>query len=331
MNKKFKYNLIKMMVATIVIAAVFGIMFYNNKCEAESVGVPVKGIQISPAKITLDFKPGDEKTIVVNVKNYDKDVSHKVVTSIEDFYVTNESVKAQFFIPDNNHKLKAYDVIDWIEVEKEFVLEPNESKNVKIKIDVPSNTATGGYYGVIFFQTSEKESDNNNDKETPNINVSYRVGMLLINAVQGVEEIKIEGNVEKFEAIKKFFWKGPVEVVAKLHSSGNIHYEASGDIEIKKNGKKFAILKVEDSVMYPNRSRIITERKDISMLSGGIYTATLNMKSDDGSVIFKSETPMFFVIPWQVIVLIGGIVSGSKLMIFIFRRKFKIVKKKGKK
>ena len=273
---------------------------------ASEKGVPESGIQISPSKVILNSEPGEVKEVIINVKNYDKKIVHNVSVSVEDFYVINESSKAQFFIPDEKHKLVAYDVIEWIDVEKGFILEPNEAKDVKVKMNVPTGTATGGYYGVIFFKTSERQEAEASEEPGAAIDVNYRVGTLLINAVHGDEPVKIEGRVEDFRSAKKIFWSSPIELFADLYSSGNIHYRADGKMKVEKFGKKFATLDVGSEVMYPNRSRRFKETIEMGLFDFGIYTAVLDMESEDDTVKFKSSSKSFYVIPWKGLLIIFG-------------------------
>ena len=291
---------------------------FLNGAHASQDGVPERGLQIAPAKLILDFKPGEVKEVVVNVKNYDKNLTHEVIIGIEDFYVTDGSAKAQFFVPDAEHELVAYDVIDWIEVEKGFELKPGESKDVKMRISVPKDTPTGGYYGVVFFKTSESKNEAIEGKQV-SVDVNYRVGMLLINAVRGDAPIVIDGSVEDFSVTKKIFWQSPVTVFAKLRSEGNIHYKASGQIEIKKFGKRNRIIMIEPEVMFPNRSKTFTKKTEFGTWDFGRYTANLTMWSEDKSVNFEDQVE-FYVIPKKGLIIIGEGLALLLVLIVVFKK-----------
>ncbi len=319
-----------MLKKVLFVGSFFILIGSSVKADIIEGGVPERGIQIAPSKIILNSHPGDLKEFVINVKNYDKEITHRVTVGIEDFYVTNESVKAQFFVPDKNHELIAYDVIDWIDLERDFVLKPGESKNVKVKVKVPADTATGGYYGVIFFQTSEIKTNELNEDKDASIKVKYRVGTLLINAVHGNEPIRVDGRIDNFGAVKKIFWNSPVELFANLYSTGNVHYRASGKMEVQKFGKKFAVVDVGSEVMYPNRTRVFTEAIQTGPWSFGVYRARLNMQSEDGSVVFKKDSQIFYVIPWKTLCIIVVSIVVFVTLMKVFRSKFTIVSNKKK-
>lgn len=309
-----------------IIITIFFVCSYTvNADELENVEA---GIQISPNRFDFGSEGGKAKDVVVNVHNYD-DFSHDVEIVVEDFFVVDDTMKPQFYVPGEDHTRKAYDVINWIEVPDNFTLEGNGSKDVYFKINIPENQPTAGYYGAIFFKTRapDVETDDENGGTGAKIKVDYRVGTLLTFAVQGDEPMKIDGYVEEFDVIKKVFWESPMTLFAKLHSSGNVHYSADGKMQINKFGKKFAIVYIESENLYPDRTRTFTEQVQFGPWDYGMYSATLDMQSEDGTVMFQDEIPMFFVIPWKTTVIIGGIALLIISVIYFFQKWFKVVRK----
>jgi len=286
------------------------------------------GIQISPNRFDFNAESGETKNIKINVHNYD-DFSHDVEIVVEDFFVMDDTMKPQFYVPEDDHPRKAYDVINWIDVPDDFTLEGNGSKDVYFKINVPENQPTAGYYGAVFFKTrgSDVETTDENGGTGAMIKVNYRVGTLLTLAVQGDAPMKIGGVVNEFNTTKKIFWDSPIELFAKLHSTGNIHYKAGGKMEIKKFGKKFAVVKVDDEIMYPDRVRTFSEQVMFGPWDYGVYSATLDMHSEDGSVVFEDGDTTFFVIPWKTTTVIVGIIFLIIVIERIFNNKFAIIKR----
>ena len=150
------------------------------------------GLQVSPVRFDWDLNSGDERTGSINLKNYD-DVKRQVTINVEDFYVTDETTKAEFFVPTAGHPLIAYDVINWIDVPKTIELAPQEGRDISFHVKVPQNTPTGGYYGAIFFNT-KISNDANDDKSRLEIN--QRIGALLVMAVKGSEPIQRSGEIK---------------------------------------------------------------------------------------------------------------------------------------
>ena len=300
-------------------------VYCGSVVQAEST--PEAGVQVSPIRFDWQIESGEQKTDEIVVHNF-SDISHVVEVQVENFFVSNDSQQANFFVPDENHPLKAYDVIDWIDAPENFTLEPGETRKLKFTIDVPKNQPTSGYYGSIFFKTNTDDAmAESEDNSGVKLNVNYRVGVLVTLAVQGTEEMKIDGGVEDFGVTKKIFWENPITIFAKLTSSGNIHYKVGGKMEIKKFGEKFAVVKVDDKIMYPNRTRTFSEQVMFGPWDYGVYTVTLNMESEDGSVVFEDGDVTFFVIPGKTTAIIIGIIFLIIVIGRIFNNKFAIIKR----
>lgn len=300
------------------------VVFSWSSVQAEST--PETGVQISPIRFDLQMKEGEQKNEEIVVHNF-SDVPHDVEVQVEDFFVSNDSQQANFFVPDKNHPLKAYDVIDWIDVPEDFTLAPGETKRLTIVVNVPKNQPTNGYYGSIFFKTKANNVAENDNIDGVKLDVNYRVGVLMTIAVQGDEKMKIDGSVEDFGVSKKIFWESPIIIFAKLKSDGNVHYKAGGKVEIRKFGKRFAVIKIDNRIMYPGRERTFREQVIFDMWDYGIYSAKLDMQSEDGSVPFKNKEITFFVIPWKTTVIIIGIIFLIFISWKMFNKKFAIIKR----
>ena len=181
---------------------------FFNQVRAEE-GVPEKGLQISPTKFDSDLKPGDIKKLTVNVKNYSKETSHNIKVEIEDIFIKDDgSSKPQYLNHEESHNLKVYDVANWIEADDEFILGPNEAKNVEIKITIPENVPTGSYYGAIVFKTIiNSKGDQQEGGNRAEIQEYYGARVPLFNAIHGKETAKFEGKMlEFFPGHDIFFW-----------------------------------------------------------------------------------------------------------------------------
>lgn len=300
-------------------AFVFICLFFSvNFVNANEATTADAGLQISPNRFDLVVTGGDERDIKINLHNYD-DEAHEIEVLVEDFFVADDSMQPQFYVPDGGHERQAYDVINWVEVpESKFTLEGKGSKDVYFKVKVPENQPTNGYYGAIFFQTRTDDAmaPDSAGGVGAKIKVNYRIGSLLTFAVQGDEPMRIEGNLEEFDITKKIYWESPIELFAKLYSNGNIHYKVGGEMTVNRFGEKFAVVKVKDQILYPERTRTFKEKVEFGPWDFGIYTATLDMASEDGSVVFQGETETFYVIPWRTAMYIG--IGILVLIIFIW-------------
>lgn len=307
------------------LAVITGLVFYLSSLPAFAQANPSAGLQVSPTRLDWDMNSGEERTGYINLKNY-SDREMPVEISVEDFYVTDDSTQARFFVPDATHPLFAYDVINWVDISKSITLAPGEGKDIGFHMKIPEGSPTGGYYGAVFFKTS---ADNDNlaaGGENSQIRVNYRVGVLLTMAVKGEQAISKKGDLKKFEALKKIFWSNPVKFLAEVTNSGNLHYKLSGSIEIFKFGKKIAEINLDPRLAYPGKTRTYKEEWKFTPWSYGFYRAKINLVSEDQAIKLAGSAT-FCVIPWKTTLALILLVVAIRLIYRWFGARFEIRKK----
>lgn len=285
------------------------------------------GVQVSPIRFDWDMNAGDERVGYVNLKNYSNE-PYDVDVEIEDFYVTDDTSEARFFIPNENHPLYAYDVINWIEAPQKIRLEPGEGRDISFRIKVPRETPTGGYYGALFFKTAVNQSNSGGEEENSRIMVHQRVGVLLVMAIKGNDPVKKSGELQKFEALKKIFWSDLAKLEAEVKNDGNIHYKASGSLDIYKFGRKIDSVSVDSRMLYPGKYRRYDIDWKFSAWAYGFYKAKINLVSEDMQIKVAGETS-FWIIPWKttLAILILILIIWMIYKIFDSRFDFEIKKK----
>lgn len=321
MNKNlFKKN-IKKIVISFALLLFFGVIFFNYAI-AQKAEEKTAGLQISPVRFDWDLNAGDERVGIINLKNYD-DSPRFVTIEVEDFYVTDDTTEAKFFVPNAEHPLMAYDVINWIDVEKSIELAPREGRDISFRIKVPQKAPTGGYYGAIFFNT---KMDDNPDNQGSKIEIKQRIGALLVMAVKGEQPIIRTGEIKSFGALKKIFWGRSAKLFIDMYNSGNLHYKMLGSIDIYKFGKKLDKIDLIPRIIYPEKIRKYEEEWNFSSWAFGYYVAKLNLFSEDKAISLTSETS-FWVIPWKTTVSIIILIVIIWLIFKLFSAKFEIKRK----
>ncbi len=291
------------------------------------LGIPTDGVQISPVRFDWNLEDGEERTGVINLKNYSADKSYEVEVQIEDFYVSDDTTEAQFFVPNASHPLFAYDVINWITMDNKVILAPQEGKDIYFKVKVPVGTPTGGYYGALFFSSLvNKNTFKTADEQESQIGINQRVGALLVLAVKGEQPVTQAGQVQKFSAKNKIFWDQPAEFITEIANTGNLHFKVLGNLEIKKWGRKLVNLEVPSRVVYPGKYRSYENQWNFSSWSYGFYQAELKMASEDGKIVLNGKTS-FWVIPWKTTLAILILLVIIILIYYIFNKKFEIRRK----
>jgi len=314
--QSFSFISVRKIIFLITLSLAVSFFTFTGNVSAKKKDGPVgSGMQISPTKFIWTLASGEEKVAKVNVKNY-LDTAQRIKVEVENFYIAEDGSQPLFFASGDKPQLKAYDVVRWIIPPDDFVLKPGESKDVTFKVQVPKKQPTNGYYGSIFFKVSA--DTDKLEKNTKAVGINYRIGALVIMAVQGDEPMKIGGKLEEFKAHKKIFWESPIELSAKVKSTGNVHYKVAGKMEVFKFGKKAHVFMIKPQLLYPGKIRYFENKAPFGYWDFGRYTAKFELKSENGEVKMENNKVVFWVIPWKTL----AIIIVSLLVLWIFKRWF---------
>jgi hypothetical protein len=301
-----------------------GVFYFGGSARSQDIYQSTTGVQISPVRFDWDMNSGDERTGTINLKNY-SDKTYEVEVGVEDFYVSDDSSEAQFFIPNQGHPLYAYDVINWITAPGIQTLAPGEGRDVIFKVKVPKETPTGGYYGAIFFKNNVSAAEQK-PTEGSQLVVNQRVGALLVMAVKGDQPIKRSAKLNAFSSIKKVFWNNPAELSTQILNDGNLHFKGAGKVEIRKFGSLKETFNLDPRVMYPGKIRNYQTQWTFSPWGYGWYQADLSFASEDGGITL-SGTTSFWVIPWKTTVAVVILLLILWIIWNVFSKKFEIRRK----
>ncbi len=283
-------------------------IFMINGVEAQTNDPSVDGtFQISPLRHDWVVAPDDKERGVIYLKNNAKEAIN-VEVEVQDFSVNQDfDNSTNFFVPNENHPLRAYDVINWINIDKNsFKLEAGESKEVDFNVHIPLGTPTGGYYGVVFF--TRKPIEDKQVDAPAQVGILTRLGMLLTFGVHGSQPINEQGSLKLFSPAKKVFIDNPISLNLQVTNGGNFPYKLTGSAKIYKAGKKVTTLEIDPRLFYPERTKNIQiPTWDASFFDIGKYDVKLNLISEDGSVVIDGTTS-FWIIPWKIVAIVFFIV-----------------------
>lgn len=299
MNTRKRIFMEKYSIFLLVVMGLFAAVTGTVQAQEEQPNnIPDGGIQITPTKFVWTLGEGETKSGRVIVKNY-SDEEQNVRMEVEDFYVEDDGTTPKLYVPQDGDEMKALDVIDWVTMPEPFTLAPGGVKSVEFTVRVPDDRPTNGYYGSILFKTG-----GGTDGEGSQIGLTYRIGALLIMAVQGDEPMVLEGEIQRFYPERKLFWETPAVLFAQVQNTGNMHYPMFGEIEIKRFGKMFHKIKMTPRLLYPiKKPTSYREIMEFQIWDFGRYTAHLSMHSENGAVQAEMDTS-FWVIPWQLVVIV---------------------------
>jgi len=107
------------------------------------------GLGVSPQVFELDVFLGEKIEKKINLRNI-SEVPMPILVKVTDFTAAEETGEMLF---DESSQDPSFASRFWFEIENpNFILEPDEIKEVKFSIEVPENAEPGGHYAVILFE-----------------------------------------------------------------------------------------------------------------------------------------------------------------------------------
>lgn len=307
-------------VASVFISASYAIAQQEQEGSA--------GYLISPVRVEMTVDVGESETTTLTIENV-TDVPTTATAIVNNFgpSADESGQPAIDFDSTINYGNNFVPLVDPIEPVK---LAPNEKVEVDVVISVPQDASPGGYYGVVRFASSDDQGDTN-------VALSASVGTIFLVTVPGElnEALElVELSAAKSGSTGRFFIGGgeDIEIVTRLHNSGNIHLQPFGKISVADSkGNEVESFELQDNTQRDNVLPGST-RKYVNELEYdgffGKYTVTANLGyGNEGSLITAKNT--FWVVPvWLVVVAVLGILA---LLVAIFLIYKKVSNKTAKK
>lgn len=227
----------------------------------------------------------------------------------------------------------------WLETERFISLNPGETKTIPFSVVIPPNAEPGGYFAAIFWGSQAPGAQGGSD-----VSIGGKIGILVLLRVTG--DVKEAGGVVSFHTKDKhrFFTSLPISFEYRVHNDGGDRIVPLGDIKIKNTlrltSDTLPANKNEGSVL-PNSARKFdvvwgkqtrenTEnevgffgmaRRQLGDIHIGWYTAELHVVlGSDNQVIEKTFN--FFVIPWQLLTIVGAILIVVVILGRIILKKY---------
>ncbi len=191
-------------------ALALGLLF---ACATTTVASVVQGqsILLSPTSKQLKLDAGTVKTGSFTILNNGTEgYSFKV-------YAAPYSVANGSYTPNFSNEVANADIHKWVRFDKtEYHLEPDQKAEVAYTIDVPSDAAPGGHYGILFAETQSTPGQGG-------IKTNKRVGAILYTTVNGDY---IEAGKEVETAISGFQIGYPLQGRTTIENTGNTDFAA---------------------------------------------------------------------------------------------------------
>ncbi len=241
-------------------------------------------IGVSPAIAELPVDP--VKTKVAKVYVFNNTNVPLPIHAFSDNFSVNEIV-----IDSTKDNSNTFDASNWITIDPpDFILQPNEEKEVYISISPTPNAEPGGHYATVYFRPLISEEYITPDKTY----LTAQIGVLLFLTVSG--KIKESANISNL-TLPKYPTPDNFLPTVYIQNNGNIHIIPKGKITIKglfrKTTHEFPI---ENSIVLPNTEKKVVSHTKAS-LKTGLYRTYFTGNYGSNNKPLASSDKIFFVFP----------------------------------
>ncbi len=298
-----------------------------------------QALSVTPIRLELSGDPGNTLSSEFKVYN-DSTQAQTFYTQAQNFEAADESGNPKFVNTTDG-------LASWITMVPSVTAGPKQEVSIGFRIDIPKDAEPGGYFAGLFASTTPPSGDN------ANIALGSRIGTLLFFRVNG--DIPEGVNVVEFSSAShsRFFSKLPISFYFRFQNSGADRIKPLGDVIIKNvfgiTTKILNANQVDGNVLPKSIRRFDTAwvtaggdtkqdpftelpqakklgffsaaKAELTNFAFGPYTAHLNLAYGNTTAKSATSTFIFFVFPWQllIIVLIFLIIFLFFFRIFIRR------------
>ncbi|MDB5160387.1 MAG: exported protein of unknown function [Candidatus Saccharibacteria bacterium] len=267
----------------------------HTTVHAQTPTPGTKAITVTPASTDVAINPGSSVARSVDIIN-GGDGSFKVTLSTSPYHVSGEDYDPKFTqIPGT------VDPSEWIHLSTtSTTVNGSDTLTVPYTIDVPQNTAPGGYYAVLFAETSS-------DNAQSGVVSHNRVGSILYITVNG--DIKSGGNVTG-DPLPIIHFVGAIPIGLKVSNSGGTHFITTASYSVTDMTGKEVLKASFDRYVLPQTEREIKSGFTPQALIG-VYTVH---RSATIAGVLKTlpDVKIYVINPWLLgaIAFLIGILIG---------------------
>ena len=270
------------------------------------------GLSAIPPRSEIEVKAGQTTTQSIKVRNESTETK-TVTVSVRDFIVTNNQGTPNFIDSFSENISNRWAASSWIQLSAtSLTIKPGETKALNFTVIPPENALPGGHYAAIVYSPESGYIGN-----STGASIQTNVGTLVYITIPG--DINQNALVQSFSA-PKFSEFGPIDFIATIKNSSDIHIQPVGSIIVKNwLGGETAKLSLDPTNIFPYTTRDFQNTLDKKWLFGR-YQATLNaVYGTAGGLI--SATIFFWVIPWRLIILIIAAIAIIITLVTVLKNK----------
>lgn len=201
------------------------IMTGTSAASVMADDVPDYRLQISPAIMQIELKPGMTKTETFRVQNTGSK-AFKFAVEVSPYNVTGDDYEPNYTAGERYN-----DIVDWVTFSQDTgEIEPGKMVEITATIKVPQDVPAGGQYAMIAASIVNDKVDGETEGDNSSVSMVQRVGILLYSSVEGGETRKEATVVEN--KLPSFIFTPPITATSLVKNIGNVHVEATYTLQV---------------------------------------------------------------------------------------------------
>lgn len=256
-----------------------------------------QAITISPASTRISVDPGASVTKDFEIINGGED-GYTVDLSVSPYRVVGEQYDPSF-----TQLPGTVDASEWVSLSKTSEqLDGQKVLTASYTVTVPQNTAPGGYYAVVFAQTSQKQ-----ETDASGVIPHNRVGNILYITVNG--DVENKGDVKGGD-VPLFSFASSIPLGMKVSNTGGVHFETKAAFRVTDFRGNEVFKNEVDRFVLPSTVRDISTNWD-TPLPFGIYTVERSA-TVAGETVTLDSNKIIVISPWFlfcVVIFLGSIIT----------------------
>ncbi len=264
---------------------------------------------VSPTIFDMTANPNQnwQSTLrVINVNAFEL----KVYIDVANFVPKGEGGVPQF-IPLSESASEQAIFAQWVTTLKEVTIPPEQTVEIPIKIQVPSDASPGGHYAAVMVSTRPPDSG----EKTNKVQTSQIISSLIFLRVTG--DISENSSVRSFRTANYFISRPETDFEIRIENKGNVHVQPQGEIKIFNMwGQERGVVPINQQTLFGNvlpnsvRKYSFSWKSEWSITDIGRYTAVATMAYGVDTRQFMTADTAFWVIPWKILLVIFSVIGG---------------------
>jgi hypothetical protein len=277
-----------------ILLGLFSLVFLSISVKAQDTNPVQTSLSVGPSILEAVLDKGiatTKEVVLTNLSNLPQPIK-----TIKQSFTPKEKLEI------DPKQLQIYDASSWItvsEADSDFILQPHQSKTIKLSLLQPDNASPGGHYATVIFQPlipQELVSEGS-------VFVYTRVAVLVFLQTKG----DISENLSIQDVLHRNIYEySPLGFDVVIKNSGNTHLAPTGKLNVYNDitNQLIASQDLQSSIVLPGTEKTFHFEVPVGEHIGK-YSSEAEVKYGTEDQILHSGRKSFVIFPYSIALLVG--------------------------